>query len=371
MQYARYGQDGPEVSRLGFGVMRLPPTKGGGWGTVHFRKSVPLLRQAFEAGVNFVDSHHHYHGGLSEMAIGKALKGWKGHRIIIQTKTPFYRREPQRFFKGLIEAALEKLGVDCIDYLLFHSMSMKMFEQRGKAFFALTDWAMKKGYIRHRGFSSHDTPENVRQFIDTGEFSAMLVSYNWQNPQMAETIAHAAERGMGVSIMNPVGGGLLAVGTRPILRLLPGAKTGAEVALRYVLATPGVTLALSGMNTPEQIAENTHLAGRATPMTPKQRAKMFERIETFYRKAPVACTQCGYCMPCPKGVNIPKNFLLLNQAACFGLEEPARASFARMQKQGNGDVSALSCVACGQCLSKCPNHVDIPARLREVAERFK
>ena len=368
MQYAQYGKDGPMVSRLGFGAMHLPPTKGGNWGTVHFRKSVALIRGALDAGVNFIDSHHNYHEGLSEVAIGKALEGWKGHRVYIQTKAPFYRNEPQRFFKQLIEEALEKLGVNCIDYLFFHSMRMDMFKERGKKFLSLTDWAMRKGYVRHRGFSSHDKPENVKKFIDTGEFAAMLVSYNWQNPTMAETVAYAAGKGMGVSIMNPIGGGSLAVNTRPVLRLLPGAKSGAETALRYVLATPGVAVTLSGMNAPEQVEENTRVASRKVPMTKKQWAAMRERLAKVKKKADAICTHCGYCMPCPSGVDIPGNFLLLNRVKLFQMTDFARARFGRMQRHRKGDRSALACVACGKCLPKCPNDVPIIEQLRETAD---
>ena len=108
MKYRQYGKNGPGVSLLGFGVMRLPPRKRGDWGSVNFSRSVKIMRRAMEHGVNFFDSHHNYHGGLSEEAIGRALKGWKGQRIYIQTKTPFYKREPQKFFKRLIEEALEK-----------------------------------------------------------------------------------------------------------------------------------------------------------------------------------------------------------------------------------------------------------------------
>ena len=319
MQYRLYGKDGPEVSRLGFGVMRLPLRKRGDWGRVNFSKSVTVMRRAMEAGVNFFDSHHTYHKGFSEVAIGRALKGWKGRRIYIQTKTPIYEPKPLRHFKRLVEEALEKTGVNALDYLLFHSMSLEQFKRRARMFFKLTDWAMKKGYIRFRGFSSHEKPEHIRRFIDTGEFSCVLMSFNWLNREVEETIAYAAARGLGVSIMNPVGGGSLAADTPQVLRLLPRARSGAEVAFRYVLSTPGVTLALSGMNTLEQVAENTAIAGRRTTMTDRQRRYMRQRLKTLRRKSMKICTACGYCMPCPHGVDIPQNFLLLNQARLFGL----------------------------------------------------
>lgn len=368
MEYAAYGKGGPEVSRLGFGVMRLPPRRKGDWNSVNFTRSIAIMRQAMEAGVNFFDSHHHYHGGLSEVAIGRALRGWKGRRIYVQTKTPFYNEEPIDNFKKLLEEAVEKLGVGCIDYLLFHSMSMEHFRSRGKKFFRFTDWAMKRGLIRHRGFSSHAKPHEVREFIDTGEFSAMLLSFNWMNPEMTENLAYAAEKGMGVAVMNPVGGGMLAAGTPQIRRLLPGAKSSAEIALRYVLSTPGVTLCLSGMNTPEQVAENTRVASRKAPMTPSQRAAMAARLEKIKKQAAAICTACGYCMPCPSGVNIPANFTLLTRARYFGMLDVGRERFGRMRKHKDGDKSALACVRCGQCLPKCPNKVPIIDQLVETAQ---
>ncbi len=368
MQYRRYGKDGPEVSTLGFGAMRLPARRQGDWGSVNFTQSARVIRKALKLGVNFIDSHHNYHHGLSEEAIGRALRGWKGHRVYVQTKTPFYRPEPMSFFKGLIEQALEKLGTGCIDYLMFHSMRMDMFQKRGKGFLRLTDWAMKRGYLRNRGFSSHDKPENVKAFIDTGEFSAMLVSYNWLNPQMADTIAYAAQKGMGVAVMNPVGGGHLAAEARQVLRLLPGAKSAPEVALRFVLSTPGVAVALSGMNTLEQVQENAAVASRKTPMTALQRRRLFQRLETIKQKAALICTACGYCMPCPHGVDIPQNFVLLSRARLFGLTEFAKFQFARLRKHRDGDKSALVCRQCGACLDKCPNDIPIVEQLAQTAK---
>lgn len=367
MQHKQYGKDGPEISALGFGVMRLPPRKRGTWGGVNFTRATSLMLRAMETGVNFFDSHHCYHEGNSEVALGKALKKWKGRRIYIQTKTPWYNEEPREYFEKLLYEALEKLGVNTIDYLLHHSLRMETWKQRGRKFIKFTDWAMNRGLVRHRGFSSHDTPENVRQFIDTGEFSVVLLSYNWMNQQHRDNIAHAARCGMGVTAMNPVGGGALSTSTPQILRILPGVKSASELALRYVLATPGVTCALSGMNTIEQIEENVVLAGRKTPMTARQQAAVAARLATISEARGKFCTGCGYCMPCEHGVDIPRNFELLNQARFFGRLEWARSEYARTARHKDGDRSAEACRQCGACEPKCPNSVPIIAQLEEVA----
>jgi len=244
----------------------------------------------------------------------------------------------------------------------------KTWKQRGSKFIKFTDWAMNRGLIRHRGFSSHDTPENVRQFIDTGEFSVLLLSYNWMNPQQRDTIAYAAQSGMGVTVMNPVGGGTLSTSTPQILRILPGVKSAAELALRYVLATPGVSCALSGMNTIEQIEENVTLAGRKTPMTARQQATVAARLATIKKVTGKFCTGCGYCMPCEHGVDIPRNFELLNQVRFFGRLEWARSEYTRIARHKDGDGSAKACRQCGACEPKCPNSVPVMAQLEEVAE---
>ncbi len=309
MRYRRYGRNGPKVSVLGFGAMRLPGIAWDPDARPDYARAKALIRRALRAGVNFIDSHHNYHGGHSEIAIGKALAGWTGQRVYLQTKTPFYRPEPLDYFKRLLERALEKLGAGCIDYLLFHSMRMDMFRKRGK--------------------------------------------------------------GLAVSVMNPVGGGSLAADTPEVLRMLPGAKTGPEVALRYVLDTPGVCVALSGMSTPAQMDENVRTAGRKSYLTPLQRKALRGHMRQTKRKFMAVCTSCGYCMPCPHGVNIPQNFLLWNQARYLGLKRWARARFKRLRQRRDGDASALACRRCGQCLPKCPNDIPIIEQLAASAKLLK
>ena len=366
MQYMRYGKDGPEISRLGFGCMRLPLRKPGAYSAVNYAKTRRCIRAALEAGVNFFDSHAGYHGGNSELALGKALKGWKG-RVVIQTKQPWYNDQPIEFFEKLLDETLQKLGVDCLDYLFHHYMMMDNWKKRGKLFLKFTDQALRRGLIRHRGFSSHETNENIREFIDTGEFSAMLVPHNWLNPIFQDTIAYAAGRGMGVSIMNPVGGGFLSTTTPQVLRLLPGAKTAAEIGIRYALATPGVVCALSGMNEMEQVKENVAVASRKAPMTPMQWTRIRAKLKDVEAKTMAFCTACGYCMPCPNLVDIPGNFQALNRVRFFGQLRLAKVEYAGLKKDKAGDKSAEACKRCGRCEPKCPNKVPIIKTLAKVA----
>lgn len=368
VRYATYGTDGPRVSALGFGVMRLPAAVGAlPGGDLDWAKGVGLLRRALELGVNFFDSHHQYLGGHSETAIGKALAGWKGE-VVIQTKTPFYAAHPLEHFQRLVEEAALKLGRAPIDYLLFHSMTMDKFAARGRDFIRLTDWAIKQGLVRRRGFSSHDSDANVRAFIDTGEFSAMLLSYNWLNPQMAECLAYGTAKGMGVSVMNPIGGGQLATDHPGVRNLLPGAASSAEVCMRFVMGTPGVQVTLSGMNELAQLEENVRLAGLPAPLTDQERTGLLARVAEGHRKQQEFCTACGYCVPCPAGVDIPAHMKLLHQAEHFGLLSYAQRQYKWLVDNAK---SATLCRRCGECEPKCPNKVAIPDRLAEAAEKLK
>ena len=176
--------------------------------------------------------------------------------------------------------------------------------------------------------------------------------------------------GLGVSIMNPVGGGHLSFDIPKILQFLPGAKSAAEISLRYVLATEGVSLTLSGMSTIEQVRENVKIADRFRYMTKNQRQSMLNRLNLYKKQTNLLCTHCGYCMPCPHGVNIPENMLLLKRALIFELTEGARKGFQFLRRSPEGDISALACRQCRQCLVKCPNKIPIIEQLAQAEEIF-
>jgi hypothetical protein len=230
----------------------------------------------------------------------------------------------------------------------------------------------REGRIRHVCFSSHDKPENIRRLIDTGEFAGMLVQYNLLDRHNEEVIAYAHERGLGVAIMGPVGGGLLAAPTFPLRGTVAGARNSPEIALRYVLSNPNVTLALSGMNTIEMVEQNVATASRKEALSAGERQQVLDALQELARLSDLYCTACRYCMPCSNGVDIPANLRAMVDYRVWGLHEHARSRYARLGKERKWHGKrvrrwAESCVQCGECEPKCPQDIPIRERLRETA----
>jgi predicted aldo/keto reductase-like oxidoreductase len=267
---------------------------------------------------------------------------------------------------------LEQLDVDYIDLYHLHAVRWDVYRKQlvpGKITERFRK-AKEEGLIRHMCFSSHDKPEGIRKLIDTGEFDGMLVQYNLLDRANEEVIAYAHEKGMGVAIMGPVGGGRL-VGPSERIQMAGGAKSTPEIALRFVLSNPNVTLALSGMSTMKMVEENVATAGREEPLSTEERQRVLEALEETKRLADLYCTGCRYCMPCPNDVDIPRNFEAMNYYRVWGLEEHARSlykSLGKRKKRGAVvEKWAEACVGCGECESKCPQNILIRERLEETA----
>jgi len=368
VKYRDFGNLGYKVSQLGFGLMRLPTRDDG---KVDREKAVALIHRAVELGINFFDSHFGYHGGESEETLGDALKSLKREEVFIQTKNPTYNKpEKGQTHRSRLETQLKRLGTDYIDFYLTHSFSWKGYQDYGKDFLELAHQARDEGLIRHLGFSFHDSAENLKKLIDTGEFECMLVQYNLLNRANEEMIGYAREKGMGVAIMGPVGGGRLAAPSEEIQRLLPTASAGsAEVALRFVLAHPGVSVALSGMSTMQQLEENCRTADLSEPLTEQELARVQAILEEKKQLADLYCTGCNYCLPCEQGVAIPHIFSLMNTYRLYGLKEWARREYARLgPDHRRGWMNASACIECGQCEEKCPQKIEIIRQLKEAHE---
>ncbi len=171
--------------------------------------------------------------------------------------------------------------------------------------------------------------------------------------------------------MGPVAGGRLAQPNEDIQKLRAGiAKSSAEIALRFVLSNPGVSTALSGMNAIEQVEENIATASRTEPLTPEEKIQVLESLEENKKLADLYCTACGYCMPCPNGVDIPTNFLYMNYYQIYGLKDYARQQYATLKEKSLEDMDvpswAATCIECGECEPKCPQEIPIIKQLKET-----
>ncbi len=379
MQYRPYGSTGREVSMLGFGAMRLPQLEDG---TCDYEQAVPLLQRGLDLGINYIDTARGYINGTSEVAVGKAVSGYDREKLFIVTKIPSNDIENSvgREWRRQLEEQLRRFDMEYLDLILFHGLRWDRFQEHvGKPGYALqaARAAQREGLVRHVGFSSHDSAEGIVRLIETGEFEGMLVQYNFLDDHNLPAIAAAGRAGMGVTIMGPVAGGRLGV---PGSVALPGEGIEAlrlpDLALRYVWGTPGVTVALSGMNAFDQIEENVASAETTADMSVEERDQIRAILEKNRRLTELYCTACGYCMPCPNDVNIPENFRFMNWHRVWGLTDEAKAAYARLGEDGFHaawspqkitGLSAAECIQCGICEPKCPQNIPIRKQMKEVA----
>ncbi len=376
MQYRVAGSTGVRLSTLGFGCMRLPKA-GDDRKTIDVEASHRLFSRAVELGVNYFDTAYVYNGGDSERCLGRFLETIDRSSVYVSTKNPVGQSwfaipgdvPTGDLYRRLLDEELERLRTDYIDFYICHDQSLVTFRVIGKGPGGPLDQALKardEGLIRHIGISSHDSPQNIQKMIEMadGAIEFLIVQYNLLDRRNEPIIEYAHEKGIGVSIMGPVGGGRLQHPSEVFMKAT-GAASTAEAAIRFVLANPCVTTAMSGMNSLEQVEENAASASREEALSEAELRAIEEMVDRNRELLSLYCTACGYCMPCPHGVDIPGNFAALNTLRVHGLVQLARQMHKRL-----GEGIAANCQGCGTCAGKCPQHIDIETRLAEVAEAF-
>ena len=368
MQYTEFGKTGIKVSRLGFGCMRFPFTEVDGKKVFNEEESIRMMHRAMELGVNYFDTAPGYCDTISEIIVGKALKG-RRNQVYLSTKYPTEVGTGDDYEKKL-EISLKKLDTDYIDFYHFWGISLDTWEKKLDTPDGPLARALKlrdQGVIRHISFSFHDKPENMMEIIrrGQGQLASVLCQYNLLDRANEDAIAFAHEQGLDVTIMGPVGGGRLGAPSQVIQDLLPGkVQSSAEMALRFVMNNPNVNIALSGMSSMEMVEENARVASDMSPLSAEENARVDAMMEENRRLAELYCTGCNYCMPCPKGLNIPEIFKMMNYHRVYGLTDYAKKTYAAI---GSGNLkfqNAASCVGCGQCEKKCPQHLHIREQLR-------
>ena len=379
MQYRHFPLiDDVEVSALGFGCMRLP-VLGGDDAAIDGQALDAMLRAANELGVNYIDSAYVYHKGKSEEVIGAALDrtGLRG-RFHLATKSPVWKAESIGDWDRFLGEQLERLGAERIDFYLLHALSKERWDKaRRLGVLEFLERARASGRIGHVGFSFHDNYpvfEEIVRGYEGWEFCQVQYNYLDRDYQAGEKgIALAAERELGVIVMEPLRGGALARPPRAVREVFfkyPTPRMPAEWALRFAWDRQEVATVLSGMGSVDQMRENAAVAeaARANALTRDESAIIAEAARVFKSKEAVPCTACGYCMPCPHGVAIPDVFERYNAASMFdtavGSDEWYKSGYAAKGQGGD------SCLACGECLPKCPQRIAIPDELKKAHSRL-
>ncbi len=363
---------GEQVSQLGFGAMRLPMAGA----EVNVPEAIRMMHRALEGGINYIDTAWVYHGGKSEGIVGQALAGSKRQQVMIATKSPVWDVKEKADFPKFLDEQLRRLDTDYIDFYLLHALNAGSWANCQKLdALDFLERAKAAGKIRHFGFSFHDTPEVFSTILHAYPWEFCQVQYNYLDQKPANGhpgLDSAAAHGTGLIVMEPLRGGNLAgrmpAAVQSLWAKAPRQRSPADWALRWVWNRSEVGLVLSGMTTMDQLEENLTLSASAGPDNLNAaELKLIEEVaDTFRKLITVPCTTCRYCMPCPFGVDIPRNFSSYNEFFMFAENPAVRAGYQWIPIKER----ALNCTQCGACVSKCPQHIAIPDRMKEVAATF-
>jgi predicted aldo/keto reductase-like oxidoreductase len=324
--------------------------------------------------------------GESEPLLGKALQDGYRDKVKVATKMPTWLIKSRADMDIFLNAQLEKLGTDHIDYYLIHALSGPSWETIASLGVQdFLDQAKRDGRIINAGFSFHGLAEDFQPIVDAyPSWVFCQIQYNFLDTDFqagTKGLRFAASKGLGVIIMEPLRGGNLAIPTPPpaiaaIWNLAEAKRTPAEWALRWVWNHPEVTVVLSGMNDEEHIRQNMAIAAEAEPNSlTGSELDLIRRVAGTYRTLmQVGCTGCSYCMPCPVGVQIPICFDFFNKLHMFGNVEEAKYlynTFAQGTVLQREPGFASQCIECGTCLEKCPQQIQIPEVLKRVAAELE
>ncbi len=383
MQYRSFGKLDVKVSAMGFGAMRLPTREIKGSGgrldrNIDEDEAIKMIRHAIDNGVNYVDTAYVYHGGESEILVGKALKDGYRDKTMLATKSPVWDIKKPEDFDRLLDEQLDKLQTGYLDFYLLHSLHRDSWRNIILKYNVLerAEAAKKAGKIKYLGFSFHDSEDIFREIVDGyDKWDFCQIQYNYmdiENQAGVKGLKYAASKGLGVVIMEPLLGGRLANPPKDIRAILDEAEIGRSPAgwgFEWLWDQPEVSVVLSGMSTMQQVKENLESADRSGIGKFSQGdLDIIERVrERYNQRAAIPCTGCRYCMPCPNNVDIPRNFSIYNDSVIHEDIDGATTVYNNFFDAAN---HAEQCVQCRACEEKCPQKIPISEWLLKVSETF-
>lgn len=371
----RKDKQGKEISQLGYGCMRF--TKKGA--SIDFEKAEKEVLFAIEHGVNYFDTAYLYSG--SEECLGKILeKNGLREKVFIATKLPQYIIRKAPAIEKTFQEELSRLKTDYIDYYLMHMMT-DISEWENLVSLGIEDWIQQHkadGSIKNIGFSYHGETEMFLKILDAYPWDFCQIQYNYLDETSQagrKGLEAAAAKSIPVVIMEPLRGGKLVnipESAKKILQNSTKKYTSAELGLRWLWNHPEVTCVLSGMNSMEMVEENIRIASDAKPNDFTQEDfEIVDKVKKIIKeKEKVGCTACRYCMPCPKGVDIPGIFYYWNLMA---IDKKFSARFEYVQNMGLKKETgfATQCINCGKCEQHCPQHLKIRDYLKAADKELR
>lgn len=374
MEY-RKDKKGGDVSLLGYGCMRF--TRKGA--SIDIDKAEREVMEAVKSGVNYFDTAYIYPG--SEAALGEILKRNScRENIKIATKLPHYLMKSVQGAEKLFREQLKRLQTDYVDYYLMHMLGdVETWENLKKM--GIQEWIQEKmgsGQIRNIGFSYHGSTAMFKKLVDAYEWDFCQIQYNYMDEHSqagAEGLKYANAKGLPVIIMEPLRGGrlvdLLPASAKELFQNDTEGRTAAEMAFKWLYDQPEVTCVLSGMNSMKMVRENVKTASKSSAgcLTESDKALIEKVKQEILKSVKVGCTGCGYCMPCPCGVDILGAFRCYNAIYSEGKRSGRHDyRFTALKKNPAG---ASQCIGCGKCEKHCPQEIEIRKELKNAAKELE
>lgn len=382
-------KNGDEIFPLGMGCMRLP-TKNG---SIDKELAKNYVLWGIDNGVNYLDTAYPYHNGGSESFLGEILntKDKNGityrDKVKLATKLPSWLVKSKEDMYAFLDEQLSRLQTDCIDYYFVHNVDLTAINRLQGL--GLNDFLLEskaKGKIKNIGFSYHGSHEEFNESVDSFDWDMVLIQYNYLDTNIQagySGMQYAYSKDLAIFVMEPLKGGLLA-GEVPkpaedIFKAADRNRSNVDWAISWILNHEEVTCVLSGMGSMDEMQENLAIANRvkANSFTDDELSTVNKVQEIIQSLLKINCTACGYCLPCPKGVNIPECFKIYNEKFLFNKKGigPISNSFVKymtiLAGITNKDATAGLCNGCGRCMRHCPQSIDIPNELKTVKKEFE
>lgn len=363
MLYKPYGKTGKMVSAVGFGGMRFDTA-------LSNEKNADLVLYAREQGINYFDTAPGYCSDKSEDIMGIAMRQMRRETFFCSTKgMPTQFKTVQKAYDAARKSR-DRLGVEKIDF--YHIWCLKNMDeyslamQEGGQYEGLLK-AQQDGIIEHIVCSSHQPGHEIRKIVEDGKVEGVLMGINILNfPYRWDGVEACNKAGLGVVAMNPLGGGAIPSHEKELSFLSGNGETPTQAALRFTISSPQITIALNGFTTREHVDMAVRIADEAVLFTPEE----LDDIRTHLgENLNAACTGCGYCRNCPKGINVPGYMQVYNERQMFNVPEEKMGRIIKNEKGWGrlvGAVPASECIACGQCESACTQHLNIIERLAQM-----